>query len=150
MSGRASAPLLENFRGMKTRIAAIGLVRPGPVRRHPAGPAKLAELRKTRRLDRARRYRKLHFPFELLADVEKHQIGERLAPAATRQIGDVFGHRFHEQAQAELVLDAEHAGANQQIGAETTIFLANTRAFTLLEHKTRSDELINLHLDAKH
>src|SRR5438445_8887397 len=34
VSGRASAPLLENFRGMETRIAAIGLIGLGPVRRH--------------------------------------------------------------------------------------------------------------------
>src|SRR3954447_19467419 len=106
---------------METRIAAIGLIGLRPVRRHPGGPAELAELRQTRRLDRPRRYRQLHFPFELVADVEEHQIGKRLAAPATRQIGDVFGHRFHEQAYPELVLNAEYAGPDQQVRAEAAI-----------------------------
>src|SRR5712671_8025225 len=112
-SGRACAPLFENFRRVEASVATIGLIGLRPVRRHPAGPAKLPELREPPRFDRAGRKRQLDFPFELVANVEEHQIGQRFAAPAGRQIGDVLGHRFHEQANTELVLNTVNARTKQ-------------------------------------
>src|SRR3954466_1287505 len=84
---RARALVLHALGGMKTRVAPIFLVA-GPVRCHPRRPAKLAELPEADRFGGARRDLQFGVVFELLAVVEEHQVGQRLAKIAGRQEPD--------------------------------------------------------------
>src|SRR4051812_29659943 len=93
-SGGGPTPLFEDFRRMKARVAPVGAIRFGPVGRDPAGPAKLPKSREPYRLNRTRRDSELDLPLELVADVKKNDIGDRLAMLSGWQIGDIFVNRF--------------------------------------------------------
>src|SRR3954470_4264413 len=126
---------------MKARVTPVGAIRFGPVWRDPAGPAKLPELRESHRFNRSRRDCQFDLPLELVPDIEKNDVGERLAALSGRKIGHVFVHRFDEDADTELVLDAVGARAEQHPGAERAVTRADRGAVGRLKGKARPDKL---------
>src|SRR5271169_4535125 len=62
------------FGRMKTCVLTVSLLA-GPVRRHPACPAQLTKVAQPDGLCGSRRYGQLDVVVELLAIVEKHQVG---------------------------------------------------------------------------
>src|ERR1044071_337972 len=106
---------------MKARIRSIGTIRLSPVRRHPASPAELPELRKPHRLDRTCGDRQFDLPIELVADIEEYQIGQGFAAPAAWQVLHVVRHRLDEDADPELVLHAIDAGPHQDIDDEPAV-----------------------------
>src|SRR6266436_2586587 len=110
LCGLARAFVLRALGGMEPRIAPIGFGG-GPIRRHPARPAELAETAEPDRRGIACRDRQLGIPLELLAGIEKHEIGQRLAQVPGRQKANVLGQVLGEYPNPDLVLNAEDVSA---------------------------------------
>src|SRR5436190_20725583 len=81
-------------------LHALGRMKPGlapiffsgrPIRRHPGGPAKLAELAQPERLCGTRGDCQLSVAVQLPGIVEENEIGERLAQTAGRQKSQRLG-----------------------------------------------------------
>ena len=93
-----------------------------------------------------RRDRQFRVPIELLAVVEEHQIGQRLAQIAGRQKADILRQAFGEDPDPDLVLNAENSSAEQRVVAEPVIALARQCPFCCLKHQPRADEFLDLGL----
>ena len=87
MSGSRDAASFQAqaFGGVEAGVPSQRTCLDIPVRRHPARPAEMAGLAKPNRLHVSDRQRKLDIPFELLAEMEEHRIGQWLAAVAVRQ-----------------------------------------------------------------
>src|SRR5262249_20964105 len=105
---------------MEPRIAPVwrGV---GPVWRHPAGPAELTDGAEPPRPDRSGPDRELDVPLELVAVVGEDEIGQRLAQVAGRQEADVLRQARDVDPDADLVLDAEDAAAEQHVLAQRAL-----------------------------
>src|SRR5262245_3421009 len=132
---------------MKASIAAVWVLQAHPFGRHPGRPAELAEAAQLCRLDVARRQRQLDLPVELVADVEEHRIDQRLAAVAGGQEAHVICKIAGVDADADLVLHAEHGGADQYVDAERAVAGADPAAFALLDGEPRAGELLDLDAD---
>src|SRR5579859_5117636 len=117
------ALVFHPFSRMKARIPTIS-PSAGPVRRHPACPAKLAEAAKPYGFGSPGRYCQLDIVVELFAAVEKHQICQRFAEVAGRQETNIPGKIFRENPNPDLVLNAEDAAAQQRVFAKHIVSFA--------------------------
>src|SRR3954464_15784072 len=107
--------LLHDLCRMKASIAAVTLFGVGPIWRHPTRVAELTELPKPGRHNFAEWQRKFHLVLELVANIEVNQIGQRLATAPAREKLHILLQGRRVYANAELVLYAEHARADEQV-----------------------------------
>src|ERR1700761_390836 len=143
------ALVFHPFSRMKARIATISLFA-GPVRRHPACPAKLAEPAKPHGLGGPGRYCQLDIVVELFAVIEEHQIRQRFAKVAGRQEADISRKIFRKDPDPDLVLNAEDAAAQQRVLAKHVVPLAENRPLGSVEDKARADEFVDLGFDAEY
>src|SRR5580698_11611352 len=134
---------------MKTRVLTVNFLA-GPVRRHPACPAQLTEAAEPHGLCGSCRYRQFDVVVELLAIVEEHQVGQRLAKIAGRQEANISGKIFRENPNPDLVLDAEDAAAKQRVLAKHVVSLAKQGPLGSVEDQARADELVDFGLDAEY
>src|SRR5208337_1413318 len=141
---RSLAPPVEAAFDMKMRVPANRLVRLGPVRRHPTGPAELRFLAQANRRDFAGWYREIHVPVVLLARVKENCVGDFEREGRTGQeLLEMFNLAYVDP-DAELVVDPVHAGAGDAIDAETAVLRPEAGLFARLKHQPGADELLNL------
>src|SRR5579862_2476146 len=137
------------FSRMKARIATISLFA-GPVRRHPACPAKLPEPAKPHGLCGPGRYCQLDIVVELFSIIKEHQICQRFAKIAGGQEANIPRKIFRENPNPDLVLNAEDAAAQQRVLTKHVVPLAENRPLGCVEDKARADEFVDLGFDAEY
>src|SRR5579871_3808473 len=143
-----TALLLHAFGRMEARIATIGFLA-GPIWRHPAGPAQLTKPAEPDGLRGPGGYRELDIVFELLAIVEEHEVGQRLAEIAGRQETNILSQVLRKNLNPDFILNAENAAAQQRILAQHVVATAKAGPLGRLDDETQADELLDLGPDVE-
>ena len=99
--------------------------------------------------DLSRGQSQLHVPVDFAADVEINRVDEFRALRAIGEKGAVLRDVAGENADADLVLDGEAGGPDDQIDAQFRRPRAEPRAIVALQRQPRSDELLDFDLDVE-
>src|SRR5579872_5222100 len=146
-SRRFSAAAVQAAHDMKPRIGADRAIRVRPIRRRPSGPAEPRALAEPHRLDLAGGNGELHVPIEFVAELQKDRVGDSPGEIAVGKETQVLIEILDEDADAELVRDAEDRGADKEIAAERALRHAEPRALGPVQRQPRANEFVDLDLD---